>query len=167
MNSENSGDIVVTPGPARLFITPYGFRRFAEDFLTASRAVTGKPDRRPPSVRFFLIYKSIELSLKAFLLTKGFELKTLAHPKKFGHRIERLYEAAVANGLRDVVSISQEQEEAIHVGKDYYLNRQFDYFDMFETITGFKGEPSLDALDSAAESLVTGLEQTVWLAVDQ
>jgi len=113
------------------------------------------------SVKYFLLYKSIELSLKAFLLTRAVSLELLANPRKFGHKILNVLELAQQKGLDDVVCLSDEQLSAVRFGAQYYFRRTFDYFDFIEAITGSKGDPEVHALERAATALIEGLRDTV------
>ena len=83
-----------------------------------------------------------------------------------GHQVKRLYNKAVRNGLLDLVVLTSEEETALRKGAKYYAERTFNYFDLIEAVTGFKGAPSAADLESVAAALIAGLKVHVWVAVD-
>jgi len=157
----DSGSVEVRPGTGRVYMTPFGFHRFAIDFLDASRALLPHTSGRARSVKYFLLYKSIELSLKAFLLTRGISLELLANTRKYGHRILNVLDLAQEKGLDNVVHLSDEQLSAVRFGAEYYFRRTFDYFDFIEAVTGSKGDPDVHALEGAASALIEGLREVI------
>ncbi len=70
-------------------------RNYAADFLAAAEAFQA-PEHRFSPVRYYLICHSIELSLKAFLVTAGYKKKDR---KRLNHDVVKALEAAEGNGL--------------------------------------------------------------------
>jgi hypothetical protein len=161
---------------AVIYVTPTGFRFFAGQFLRAATglpdtattdvAIVGAPvgmpdterDRSP--VKFFLLCKSVELSLKAFLLAKKVPVHRLASKGEgYGHDINRLLTEAEAHSLSDAVSLSAAEMQAVIVAEPYYTDRVFDYFNVGEALAGYPRGPVLADLHAAAERLYEGVRQ--------
>ena len=70
--------------------TSAGFLLDSREFLIAAELVLNKSNHVSLPV-YFLLARSIELSLKAFLLEAGMTPKTLGY-KPFGHNLVTLYE---------------------------------------------------------------------------
>jgi hypothetical protein len=63
------GNVVIKVPPMVLHISPLGFHRYASEFLRAAQGFKINDGFSP--VPYYLICRSTELSLKAFLLAKG------------------------------------------------------------------------------------------------
>jgi hypothetical protein len=119
-----------------LFNTARSYWRSAEQLKTALPKVT-----HPDAPQTFLLCHAIELYLKAYLRGSSLDVEGL---KRLGHRLAVLGEAALTHGLElapehtDLLSHVQEEEVAIEAR---YI------------VTGFKQQPTMDALSGLAEAL--------------
>ncbi len=148
-------DIVVKVPTLHLYISPFGFHRYASEFLKAAKGFQ-KTNAFSP-VPYYLFSRSIELSLKAFLLTKGFSKRTLK--EKFGHDLEEALNKSVSLGLDDIVVISCLYKDNIKKANNYYASKGFEYFEVCKAVMGYPNLPSLDVLSEIASTLVSKLEQ--------
>ena len=146
---------VLRPEPVRARLGPEGYRVFAEEFLVAAKHLVSRRKERPSPVAFFLLCKSVELALKAYLLGCRVSTKKLK-AGYLGHDIERLLTEAEAFGLSDWVSLTQEQKMAIIHARAYYTERVFDYFQAKVMIAPF-GFPNAGHLEAAASGLLSQL----------
>ena len=153
---------VVEPGTAHLFISPLGFHFYASEFLDAARAAK-RPEHFSP-VPYYLYCRSIELSLKAFLLCKGDLIDDLK--KKLKHDLEKIWNRACKLGIRDIVDLSQGQQDCLRQANRYYQKKGFEYFFLKKAISAYKDRPALDVLDSLTELLLLRLKQCCMEAVD-
>jgi hypothetical protein len=94
----------------------------------------------------YLIGRSIELTLKAFLLHRGVTLGELR--LKFGHDLEECFKKAEQLGLPQSLSFSVEELGAFQLLKDLYSTKQLEYI-----VTGARKFPFLRPLESFAEKL--------------
>ena len=101
-------------------------------------------------VVYYLYCHAIELSLKSFLMVKGFSDVEL---KRIGHDFENALSTAKEYGLNNVVDLSEEEVEAIIWTGDYYKAKVFEYL-----ITGYYSIPDLQYVHSASLSLITKLK---------
>lgn len=116
-------------------LTPLLFHRYADEFRLAGLDM--KSDFTP--VQCFLYCRSIELSLKAFLLTKGVPVSTLKYTKKgIGHDLEAALREAESRGLSDFIEIGGESREELRKANDYYLAKGLEYADDEEVMMGYK-----------------------------
>lgn len=145
---------VVLVGTAHLFISPVGFLLYASQFLDAARATERQKYFSP--VPYYLYCRSIELSLKAFLLSKGVQRDNLKH-RSLGHDLEKIWARACAFGIRDIVHVSLDQEACLKQANRYYRTKGFEYFEVSLAVRGYKGLPALDVLDSLSDLLMIEL----------
>lgn len=117
-----------------LRITAHGFWRHAADFLHAADAqglslngAVGKFRSRPSLVAYYLLGHSIELSLKAFLLAKGYEIRVLRDPKQFGHSVANLLAEARRRKLGKGVKLSKRECAAIVLLSETYKGKRLEY----------------------------------------
>jgi HEPN domain-containing protein len=107
-------------------LRPLLFHRYADEFRLAGLDM--KSDFTP--VQCFLYCRSIELSLKAFLLTKGVTVSKLRDRKKgIGHDLEAALREAESRGLSDFIEIRGESREELRKANDYYLAKGLEYAD--------------------------------------
>ena len=136
-------------------VTPFGFHQYASDFLQAARPFP-RSSRFSPAP-YYLLYLSIELSLKAFLLTRGATKTELK--RNLGHDLDRLLARAKSSGLEQHTPVSP-YEEQIQKANEYYNKptRGFEYFDITTAVTGCRDLPDLFSLDELASQLVSSLK---------
>ena len=121
----------------------------AGEYLEAAK-ITGsqKSDKFKPT--YFLVCRSLELSLKGFLRGSGYSASQLL---KIRHDLDICVERAVVVGLDCYVSFSADDRALISAANLYYKSKDFEY-----TITGYKSHrPRLEALIKLAERAWRGL----------
>ena len=107
-----------------------------------------------PIPAMFLIGQSIELSLKAYLLAKGVELRTLR--TRYGHKLVPCMEEARSRGLASIVELTTEDEAAIEVLDPLYASKQLQYI-----VTGSKRFPIYGPLEGVALKLLEAIAKHV------
>ncbi len=157
------GNIVVKAPPIVLHIRPLGFNRYASEFLRAAQGFRISDGFSP--VPYYLICRSMELSLKAFLLARGLSKRTLKR-RNLGHNLEKILEKAISEGLNKYVSLSPQHREELKKANNYYASKGFEYFEVIKAMTGYRTLPDISVLSSLATLLVTKLEPICWQASD-
>lgn len=94
----------------------------------------------------FLIGQSIELSLKAFLLSEGVSLRKLRY--KYGHELHRALRKAKELGLSNFVEFSEEDLFVVELLNQLYSSKQLQYI-----VTGAKTFPVFGSLERMALKL--------------
>jgi hypothetical protein len=144
---------------ARMKVTPHGFWRHGKDFLSAADAV------KPPSelkrkmdgvsmVAYYLVGHSIELTLKSYLFAKGYKLKDLRDPKKYGHSLSNLLNECRKRKIGREVKLSNAEIAVIHLLNDVYKTKRFEYLEY-----GMYRLPGYLFTRDVAEKLVNGLSK--------
>jgi hypothetical protein len=131
-----------------LFNTARSYWHSAEHLNAANLKVT-----HPEAPVTFLFCHAIELYLKAFLRGAG---KSVAELKQNGHRIANLAKAAVNAGL----NIEPQQSEVLSHIDDGDVAIEARYI-----VTGFKRQPTIDALSEVSEALDKNVGQTLELPI--
>ena|SRR5437667_697572 len=140
--------------------TPVGLARYAAEFFEVALAADDKLGKREgyeiiaPIPVMFLVGQSIELALKAYLVFKGVELRTLR--RDYGHELHRSLRKAKELGLFDVVALSEEEEKVIELLDSLYSTKQLQYI-----VTGAKTFPVFGPLQSVTRKLVSGIGPAV------
>ena len=131
--------------------TAFGFWRMSRDYLHAARAVKSTHGERKLYPLLYLYGLAIELGLKAFLLERGNSLREI---KRLSHGLVQLLSLARRRKLGQLVKLSPRHIAAVQALDVTYASDQLRYI-----VTGSTVVPHVDALASAAESIVAGLEQ--------
>lgn len=133
--------------------SPLGFHILAGQYLLAAKDFK-TIDNSP--VHYFLYCKSIELSLKAFLLAKGVPVGMLKGRKKtgIGHDLEAALREAESRGLGDFVEIARESREELRKANDFYVVKGLEYADDEEVMLGRGYFPDPKVLSKFARVLV-------------
>jgi hypothetical protein len=150
------GGVVINAKPLVVNISPLGFNRYANDFLKAAQYLKGE-DRFSP-VPYYLYCRSIELSLKSFLLVKGVPNITLKNRNTLGHNLEKNLKKAESLGLSDVIVITTQHRMELKKANEYYASKGFEYFKVVKALKGYKDLPDLSVLSNLASLLVSKLE---------
>ena len=106
-------------------VTPSGLLRHANEFLHAAELVL-KDSNEVSIPSYFLFGRSIELSFKAFLLSRGMRISELKS-KKFGHDLSALLDEALSRGIGELIVIDELAEGVIRLLSEDYLNKRFEY----------------------------------------
>jgi len=141
--------------PVKVVLGPLGFHGFATKFLEATKFVNTTNKFSP--VPYYLYCRAIELSLKAFLLTKGVSLKKLK--KNLGHNLVKILSEAKSKSIEQIVLIIPEEEEEIRKANKYYNSKGFEYFQVINAAEGYPELPQLSILAELAKRLVNEIEQ--------
>jgi len=149
------GNVIIKTEPIVINISPFGFHRYSKKFLEV--ALTFQSDDNFSPVPYYLFCRSIELSLKSFLLAKGVSKSSLKQ-KNLGHNLEKNLEKAQSLGLNDVVTINTSQIVELKKANNYYNSKGFEYFEVIKAVTGYPNLPNLSLLSALASSLVSKLE---------
>lgn len=136
-------------------LRPFFFHSLARDFLTAAQAFEVAADFSP--VHYFLYCRSIELSLKAFLLAKKVPISKIK--KEVGHDLEKGLKEAESLGLADIVEIPWRHKEELRKANYYYRSKQgFEYADDYVVLMKFGSiVPSLNVISELDSMLVEKL----------
>ena len=147
---------VVHCEPAKIYVSPTGFLVYARDFLEAHKS--HKPEKPFSPASYYLICRSLELSLKAFLLTKGVTRPEIRDRKKLGHNLQKILERAFELDINSVSPISSEQVLEIEKANNWYARKGFEYFEIKNIVDGKETLPDLNVLVEFAERLAIDLE---------
>ncbi len=151
-----SKDVIVKVPVAVVKIGPLGFHHYAAQFLAAARSVGLGPAFSP--VPYYLYCRSLELSLKAYLLAKAVPMKELKNPSILGHNLENILGRAETLGLASVVHLNKEERQEVMKANAYYAGKGFEYFYVGRAMTGYRNLPDLTVLEQMANRLVEKLE---------
>ena len=152
------GDMV-TEREAYACFRPGGFHILAGEYLLGAEDVRVRFGF--PLVKCFLYCRSIELSLKAFLLAKNVPVSRLRGKKGIGHDLVKGLEEAELQGLGDVVRASRIYKKELRKANAYYATKQgFEYMDDCDVLMKWRGVsdfPDIEVLREFARTLVEGL----------
>ena len=157
------GNVVIKVQPMVLHISPLGFHRYAAEFLRAAQVFKINDGFSPAP--YYLICRSIELALKAFLLVKGVPKKSLKE-KNLGHDLEKVLKKAISMGIDNVLPISRQHRKEVRKANTYYASKGFEYFEVIRAVTGYRNLPDLPALSDFASLLIAKLEPICLQATD-
>lgn len=156
-------DGIMNAGIITAHVGPFGMHRYASEFLQAALLFKAKHKGFTP-VPYYLICRSIELSLKAFLLARGVDRTFLK--KKLGHDITVALHRAERECLSSVVKLRSNERDAIQQVNELYKEKKFEYFEDLGPIFGFTPMPDLILLTSFAKRLLANTEQLCIAAIN-
>jgi|GEM_PF-1080674 len=137
------------------------FLNYSRDFLIAAEMVHNKSNEIPlPLPTYFLYGRSIELSLKAYLLTCGYTIDVL-RKKEFGHNLKALFNEAINKNISEIIEIDNFEEGALEVLNFSYKDKQYEYHpDRPNSGTGcYYHLPHIEVVEQLARKLVAGLDE--------
>jgi HEPN domain-containing protein len=106
--------------------TPLGLWNRAKEFAEAANVVANAAGNQKSLPAYYLWGHSIELSLKAFLFSRGVPLRKLAS-RNFGHDLEALLEEAKRHNIKTVVVLTR-SERLVIIALNYdYKAKHFEY----------------------------------------
>lgn len=139
--------------------TPHGLITYASEFRKAALAADDKLGRRSgfelvaPVPVMYLIGHSIELSLKAFLLSQGMSENQL---RKLGHDLHKAMRKCRELHFDAALEATAEEVEVLEVLNALYFSKQLNYHE-----SGVKQYPMFGYLESLSKTLLFGAaEQT-------
>jgi len=117
-------------------VSPMGMWRWGKDFIESALKIHPPPKNDIEELRqrvsitaYYLLAHGIELQMKAFLLSKGYQLKDLRSYKKFGHNLDALMDEAIGSMIGDCVALSEYERGIISL-----LNRTYKEKDLTTTV---------------------------------
>ena len=126
--------------------TPAGLWVLGDKFFRIVEYVPEEKRRLFPC--YYLLSHSIELTLKAFLLTKGHTVPELI---KISHDLEELLRLAELRGICGLVSFEERHLDAIELANAIYKKKEWEYH-----VRAHKDYPIIDDLYSFASVLLDG-----------
>lgn len=157
-----SKNIVIQAEPIVININPIGFHRYAQEFLRAEEAFQTTDNFSP--VPYYLLCRSIELSLKAYLLLKGCKIEYLK--SKIGHNLKRLLNKAKELNIEEIITISTEESDNILKANVYYEKKGFEYFFVIDAVTGYKELPDIELLRSVSTQFSREIVSTMFKCIN-
>jgi len=148
--------------------TPIGMIRYAKDFRDASLAADDQLGKKEgfeiiaPIPVMYLIAHSMELSIKAFLLFKGVEMKDLKKYKKYGHDIMKCLKKAKELGIENIVEITDLEEGSLEVLNNLYHAKELNYI-----VSGYKQFPMFGPLQTLSSKLILEVGREVGYPVNR
>lgn len=133
-----------------------GFLVYAGDFLDAH--ISHNPVNQFSPASYYLVCRSLELSLKAFLLAKGVKRSEIRHQNKLGHNLQKVLQRAGALDINSVSTISPAQIHEIEKANNWYERKGFEYFEIKNIVDGKESLPDLNVLVEFAGQLVIDLK---------
>jgi len=113
-------------------LSPYLFLSEAEKFFSAAKSVYKPPVTvseklrcSAPFVAYFLVGRSIELSLKAFLFARGEKINCLKH--EYGHNLSKLIFESRRRKLGREVKLNRNQLAAVKLLSAPYSKKLLEY----------------------------------------
>ena len=136
---------------------PIGVFHSAESFLLAAQLLQNAEESEELSLRFDLpIYHlychALELTMKAFLRTKGYSEELLAS-RKFGHKLQVLWDACVDEGLHSHQVTDAVIADIIEMLDPFAASLEFRY-----RKGGKVTRPMIGAVESAVVDLMVAVE---------
>lgn len=129
-------------------LSPIILTQLGREFLEAARREAALKNQISLPA-YFLVARSIELGIKAFLVLKG---HSEAQLKAIGHDLESALEEARRHGFDSLVSPSQDHKAALEILNLYYKSKDLEY-----TQTGYKSYPRHDLLVAFADGVLASL----------
>jgi hypothetical protein len=133
-----------------------GLWNYAWEYAEAARQVAGEPELR--NVAYFLICHSIELALKAFLRTKGWEARQL---KTLGHNLEAALKEAERVGLKEVCPFEWNFECCLRLLNVQYEAKDFEYIRVAPTLHSFTFQQVMNLVLVGTEDLLSNIHPLI------
>ena len=131
--------------------TSYGLWRYGNDFYRAAVTLNENHNEQGFMPFYSTIGQSIELSLKAFLLAKDIDIKTLSH--EYRHNLNKLISKSRELNLESIAKLNNAHIAAIDLMSDEYLKKKYHYIK-----TGRIMLPENNLIIQAAHVLTINLE---------
>lgn len=138
--------------------TPRGLITYAKSYRNASLIIYEKLkiEERYKKIAsepvMYLIAHSMELSLKAFLLYEGIDLKDLKNQRKYGHNLINCIKKAKELGLEEIVKVDDLEIAALEILNNLYSAKELNYI-----VTGYKRYPVFGPLETLSKKLLIGI----------
>lgn len=147
-------NIVIKIEPLKINITPYGFHKYAMDYLDTANKWSD--DKHYSPVPYFLYCRTIELGLKSYLLAKGKKLDWIK--QNIGHDLVKGLQNANKNSLNDIFETTFIVENEIKIANKFYKSKGFEYFFISNHLNGLKDLPTIEILREYANQLIQSIK---------
>ncbi len=147
-------NIEVKVKTAHIVIGPTGFVIYAEDFLNAYKCIETEKPFSP--AKYYLISRSIELSLKSFLLLKNLPIRKVKY--NLSHNLHRILRKSKELGIDEIVEITDVEIAELEKANNWYNRKGFEYFDIRNIVESKTTLPKLDVLLELAERIINTLK---------
>lgn len=138
-------DYTLTPGTGHYNLSPVLFGLTAQDYFKCYLAFE-KPTTHFSAVPFFLCCRAIELALKA----KHLESKSQKEVKQLhSHNLLKLY-SGLDPGQQ---TLSSEELELLAATNAIYMEKEFEYINVYDPGSAYKRFPDLDELGALARKV--------------
>ncbi len=148
-------DLEIRVKTASVRIGPIGFLEYAKEFYAAFSSF--KPKNKTSPASYYLICRSIELSLKSYLLAKGVDIKKVKY--SLGHDLHKILKKAKELQIFSIVEISDVEIEQIEKANVWYTRKGFEYFELRNLRESTSTLPDLEILTGLVENFLQQLKQ--------
>jgi len=155
VGEQDQSDCVVEASPIFVELLPYGMWRYSGEFLRACVGFEPENGGFTP-VPYYLVCRSIELVLKAFLLSRFVSKDVLK--RRVGHDLEKALIRADERGLGGLVELDSLDRVSIGEANRFYASKDFEYFETARWMDACFDPPDMDRLKSVAERLLVATE---------
>jgi hypothetical protein len=101
------------------------FYVYADSFYCAAVELERSTNPAKVSTAFYFLYgHSLELSLKSYLYSKGFNIKQL---KNIGHNLETALEKCINTGFEALITVDSDYLKTVKMINKYYSTKEFEY----------------------------------------
>jgi len=146
--------------PVKVDLYPTAFMSYAQDFLAAYRCYdpieSSSRARKFSPAQHYLVCRSIELSLKAFLLLEEQSERYIR--LNIRHDLHKALKKAKELGIQRAVNITDADEYEIVKANEWYDRKGFEYFSFQNLNAGKDTLPNLEVLEAVAKQLIEKLE---------
>ena len=122
-----------------------GMFRRAIGFYKAFKLLNEQETKQHTLVLYFLLCRSIELCLKAFLLEDGVTPEDLPKRNMYGHDLKKILDDVIK---RNLVNFSNDEVKKIEILNNPYCKKDFEYF-----ISGKMTLPKVSTVIPIAEKM--------------
>jgi hypothetical protein len=150
----DNNNITIKVHPLHVFMSPLAFIIYSKDFYSAYTSFS--PENAFSPAAYYLICRSLELSMKAYLLANGVSRDQIK--RSLGHDLHKILLKSKNLGLFSLVSISDEEHDNIIKANRWYVRKGFEYFEIKNIVEGRSTLPDINVLDRLANQLIIKLE---------
>lgn len=148
-------NITIKVEPGHVFMSPLAFIIYSKDFYNAYTSFS--PENAFSPAAYYLICRSLELSMKAYLLASGVSRDQLKI-KGLGHDLDKILLKSKDLGLSSIVSITDEEYNNIIKANRWYVRKGFEYFELKNIVESRSTLPDINVLERLAHQLIIKLE---------
>jgi len=147
-------NIAIQAKTAHITMGPTGFIVYARDFLNAYKRF--KTDKPFSPAKYYLVCRSVELSLKSYLLLNNVPIKKVKY--NLSHDLHKILRKSKELGIDTVVGITDEEKAEIEKANSWYNRKGFEYFDIQNIVEGKDTLPNLNIMFYLADRLINILK---------